>query len=211
MSCFDVSFRLSGDVVPRDHGYSLYSAICGAIPELHEASWLAVHPIAGVTRDGGLLRLRSNAEVRLRVPPERVATLLPLVGTSLDLGRARVSLGVPTIHPVVPAPRLDARLVHVKITTLPLRLLNGKETIDLDRLAESYRTELERQLTRLDIRKPFELAGRNRITVAGKELIGFSVRVSDLSAEESLRLLVNGLGGKRRMGCGVFRPTRVHQ
>jgi CRISPR-associated protein Cas6 len=46
------------------------------------------------------------------------------------------------------------------------------------------------------------------MTVAGKRVVGYSVRVAGLSAEQSFRLQSAGLGGKRAMGCGIFRPTR---
>ena len=53
-----------------------------------------------------------------------------------------------------------------------------------------------------------KLCGRQRIAVAGKRVVGFSVRVAELSPQGSLRLQEEGLGGKRAMGCGLFRPTR---
>jgi len=39
--------------------------------------------------------------------------------------------------------------------------------------------------------------------------VGYAVRVSGLSDEDSLKLQERGLGGKRRMGCGVFVPTLI--
>jgi CRISPR/Cas system CSM-associated protein Csm4 (group 5 of RAMP superfamily) len=44
--------------------------------------------------------------------------------------------------------------------------------------------------------------------VAGRRILGYSVRVAELTLDESLILQERGLGGKRRMGCGVFRGTR---
>jgi hypothetical protein len=35
------------------------------------------------------------------------------------------------------------------------------------------------------------------------------VRVLGLSADDSLKLQICGLGGKRTMGCGIFRPARI--
>ena len=39
-------------------------------------------------------------------------------------------------------------------------------------------------------------------------MIGYALRVFGLTAEESIRLQEEGLGGRRRMGCGVFLPIR---
>ena len=40
-----------------------------------------------------------------------------------------------------------------------------------------------------------------------KEIVGFAVRVEDLTAEESIGLQEAGIGGRRRFGCGVFIPA----
>jgi CRISPR-associated protein Cas6 len=56
-----------------------------------------------------------------------------------------------------------------------------------------------------------EIRGRGRIRVGGQQVIGCAVRISDLSAEDSVRLQIDGLGGKRAMGCGLFRPARWKQ
>jgi CRISPR/Cas system CSM-associated protein Csm4 (group 5 of RAMP superfamily) len=35
------------------------------------------------------------------------------------------------------------------------------------------------------------------------------VRVLGLSPDDSLKLQIHGLGGKRTMGCGIFRSARI--
>ncbi|MFM8300877.1 MAG: type I-MYXAN CRISPR-associated protein Cas6/Cmx6 [Microcystis aeruginosa] len=37
-------------------------------------------------------------------------------------------------------------------------------------------------------------------------MVGFALAIFDLSEEDSIKLQIHGLGGKRRMGCGVFVP-----
>ena len=41
-----------------------------------------------------------------------------------------------------------------------------------------------------------------------KEIVGFALRVEELTAEESIRLQEKGIGGRRRFGCGIFVPER---
>src|SRR5262245_20107476 len=43
----DLAFPAYGTTLARDHGYALYSALSCAVPELHGATWLAVHGIDG--------------------------------------------------------------------------------------------------------------------------------------------------------------------
>jgi CRISPR-associated protein Cas6 len=45
MPYIDLAFRLTGNKVPVDHGYALYSAISRIVPEIHEAKNIGVHPI----------------------------------------------------------------------------------------------------------------------------------------------------------------------
>jgi len=217
MTIVDLAFTLqsaaqTSDVieVPRDHGYALYGAISRTLPALHEASWLAVHPLGGTPADGNRLRVHPLGGLRLRVPTDHIATALGLTGQTLDVAGTPVRVGAPTVHALVPAASLDARLVVVKLTDVPMRDHPTLARPSLDRAAMEIRVrdELDRQLERLGIAAKATLAGHGRMIVAGKQIVGFSVRILGLSADASLALQAAGLGGKRRMGCGVFRPTR---
>ena len=172
--------------------------------------WLGVHPLGGRPAHEDRLDTERGGSLRLRLPAERIADVLPLAGATLDVAGAAVLLGAPTIHSLVPAASLDARLVAIKLTRAP-RHKNaalGRDTLDVEGFQTRYVAEIGRQLAALEIRKPFEIHGRRSLTVAGRRVVGFSVRVHSLTADESLRLLEHGIGGKRRMGCGIFRPTR---
>ncbi|NVL78514.1 type I-MYXAN CRISPR-associated protein Cas6/Cmx6, partial [Escherichia coli] len=68
-------------------------------------------------------------------------------------------------------------------------------------------SQLERELAGLEVRASMEVKGRRRIAVDGRRVVGFSMRLTGLDATSSLKVQRAGLGGKRRMGCGVFVPT----
>lgn len=210
MNVIDLAFPIVGQRVPRDHGYALYSALCRRLPGLHGAPWLAVHPIGGTPANGALL-LRRDSRLRLRVPTDHIPDVLPLAGTSLDLAGASLRVGAPSVHPLAPAANLDARLVVLTLTRPP-RKENaevGRNTHDVSAIAERYEKELRRQLERIGVSGgELTLCGRHAMTVARARLIGYSVRLSNLDADSSLRVQERGLGGRRAMGCGVFRPTR---
>ena len=203
----NVSFALSGTQLPADHGYVLYSAIsragsAGILPArspLHKADWLAIELISGFPSGPGLITLpERGATLRLRIPAERYRDVLPLAGKRLDIGRNQIRLGLPFARPLEPGPSLYARVVTIKKFTE----------------AEPFLEAVKRQLDSLDVTGRAELPrdeqGRYRrriVTIHGKSVVGFSVAVHDLNAEDSLRLQSSGVGGRRAMGCGVFNPA----
>ena len=81
-----------------------------------------------------------------------------------------------------------------------------------------FDAEIARQVAALDIRgevlrvpkRSPEGHGRDPsrriVRVKGKRIVGYAMLATELTAEESIRLQERGLGGRRRMGCGVFVP-----
>jgi CRISPR-associated protein Cas6 len=206
----DLSFPVTGDRIPRDHGYALYAALSRAVPALHGSPWLGVHPLSATLVDKVHLQLGPRSKLRLRLPAARIVAVLPLAGMTLDVAGCELRLGAPSLHQLVPAASLDARLVAIKLTKAPRLLVGDLErgTLDMSGFAERYVSEIKRQLVSLGVDRPFELRGRRSVTVGGRRIVGYSVRVMGLSADQSISLQETGIGGKRRMGCGVFRGTR---
>ncbi|HWB17649.1 MAG TPA: type I-MYXAN CRISPR-associated protein Cas6/Cmx6 [Vicinamibacterales bacterium] len=209
MATVDLSFPLTGKTVPLDHGYRLYAAVTTRLPDLHGARWLGIHPISGQLVDDQIHLIRSS-NLTLRLPSERITEVLSLAGARLDVGASAISLGAPSIRALVPAAALDARLVLLKLTQPPTRENVGlqRNVLDNDVIADRYRAELQRQLQAMEVSAAIELCGRRTITIKGKRLIGYSVRLTGLDADASLRVQERGLGGRRVLGCGLFRPTR---
>lgn len=210
MQVVDLSFSVVGDRVPLDHGYPLYSALSRRVPSAHGSDWLGVHPLGGMPVDGEMLLVRPSTRLRLRVPSDRIPEVLPLSGAQLDVAGSRLRVGVPEVHPLQPAPSLDARLVVLSLTRPPRRFDDrlGKDVIDMDAVEERYKQELSRQMSSLELSGQMQLCGYRRLTIGRARVIGFSVRVDGLSDADSIRLQERGLGGRRAMGCGLFRPTR---
>ncbi len=211
MPVIDLAFPIHGRRIPQDHGYAVYGALCRVQPAFHQSGWLGVHPVSGQPDGNGFLQLHTRTSLILRIPVERIAEALPLAGQSLSISGEQIELGVPTVRPLVPAATLDSRLVVIKLTDVPRKLApeEGKRpSLDVAGIAERFRAELERQIARVEVHGEVILCGRGRITVGGRRVVGYSVRVAGLEPEESLRLQEHGLGGKRAMGCGIFRKTR---
>ncbi len=200
----DLSFPIRGTVVPRDHGYALYGALSRALPCVHGADWIAIHGIAAKQADSNLT-LERMGRLRIRVPSERLGELLALTGTTIEVAGHPIEIGVPTIHPLVPAAILDARLVVIRLTGgIP-------KPFDNEAFERRFLAESRRQLAALGATGELVISGRQSLRVGGQRVIGCSVRVGGLSSEDSIKLQIGGIGGKRTMGCGVFRPARIKQ
>jgi CRISPR-associated endonuclease/helicase Cas3 len=203
-SIVDIRFAVRGAAIPLDHSFALYSAISRALPSLHGVDWLAIHSLDGKPL-GRTLRLDRRSSLRLRVPAERIASVLPLAGRGLDVAGALLQIGVPNIQPVVPSPSLDARLVCVKLT-VPPRDESGR--LDVPAMRLRVQEQLARQLEAMEVRAEVSVGGSRGVQIHGRTVFGFSVRLAGLSGSDSMRVQALGLGGKRAMGCGVFRPAR---
>ena len=161
--------------------------------------------------------------LRIRVRPDDLPTLLPLAGKSLDLGGHAVRLGVPNVGALVPVPNLIARLVVIKASSPRLDptdkqsrdLAATKRYLDPAAFLEAVRRELAHREIGAEADLPLHESGprigqprRQVLRVHGKKIIGYSVLVQGLTAEESIRLQEDGLGGRGRMGGGFFVPWR---
>lgn len=186
----DVAFPVQGRKVPYDHGYALYAALSRVAPAIHENEHVGIFQIPSTSTGDGEGLLSKGAMLKIRVPASLYPTLISVAGASLELDGCRISLGVPSAHPLRPAPAAWARLVVIKGYTEP------------DPFAEAA----ARQMEELDIEGEIEVLARNVVRVKEQSIVGFQLTVSGLSDADSLTLQREGLGGKRRMGCGLFEP-----
>ena len=208
----DVRFRLQGNQIPADHGYHLISAIAQLIPELHSDKEVGLHPISGRPIGNRCIALSRASSLIVRLPAARISQILPLAGKALRIGEDNVRVGTPQTMALKPATRLYSRLVVIKGFLEPQAFLEAAQ----------------RQLEELDIKGKPSLVAQPRVAEANvdkhtgtrsaflrrtirihdKEVVGFALRVEELTAEESIRLQEKGLGGRRRFGCGIFIPDR---
>ncbi len=187
----DLEFALAGTAVPRDHGYALFAALARVLGDLHGAPWLAVHPLTGVPRPDGLLGLMPRrGGLQLRVEPVQIPRVLTLAGKTLDIDGHRVHVGVSRIYPLRPAPSLTARMVVIKGFLEP----------------ETFTEAVKRQLEGLGASATVEVGRRRVVTIANDKVVGFGTTLHGLSDEASLVVQRAGIGGRQRMGCGVFGP-----
>lgn len=201
MAVIDLSFVLVGTTIPLDHGYPLFSALCRIVPGLHGDRRVGVHPIRGRQTGPGILALDERSRLKIRLPAEEIAPYIVIAGKELDLDGHRLRIGIPQVESLVPAPNLAARLVTFR------------HAMD----AETFEADIRRELARMEINATPQLLPGTRpehigqpirrvLRIKERRIVGYPLRVVGLSAEESVRLQEEGLGGRRRMGCGVFSP-----
>lgn len=195
----DLSFQLAGtNAIAADHGYALYGAISRLLPHVHAENGVGVHPIRGRQIGNRQLALMPWSTLSLRVAESEIASMLPLAGKAIRLGNASIRVGVPTVHALVPATALRSRLVVIKVANI------RPDSVTEEHFADAAR----RQLADLDISSEsiITIGKRRTLRLKQKEIVGYEVIVEGLTAEESVTLQEQGIGGKRHMGCGVFVP-----
>lgn len=197
-------FPAHGDRIPIDHNYPLYAALSALVPAFHDAdSHLRFATITGEPDGDGHLRLTEHSCLRVRLMDDAIRTILPLAGKRLEIAGHQVRLGVPSVRTLIPAPRLFARIVTFKDADTP----------------DSFLTTARKKLAEIGIageaELPIHLVGeragepqRKIVRIKGIAIVGYSLLVSELSANDSLSLQEQSLGGRTQIGCGYFVPFR---
>lgn len=203
MPIVDLAFVLMGTTLPLDHGYSLFSAISRIVPSVHGDRRIGIHPIRGRRTSPGVLQLQDKSQLKIRLPSEEIAPYIALAGQTLELDGHLLQVGIPRVDGLIPAASLASRMVTFKHALIPEKCLEDAHR-ELELLEINAMPEL---VVSTD---PFKRgrAIRRVLRIKDKRIVGFSVRVTGLSPEESIRLQEQGLGGRRRMGCGVLTPFR---
>ncbi|MFQ5780494.1 MAG: type I-MYXAN CRISPR-associated protein Cas6/Cmx6 [Nitrospiria bacterium] len=190
MIVVDLVFRLIRSSIPVDHGYALYSAISRLIPEIHHMKDVGIHPIRGVYTGNGVLNLNDRSRLILRLSNEFIRPLLKLAGKALDVEGHRLQVGVCETMALRPVTALYSRLVTIKGFMEP----------------EHFLEAAKRQLQEKSITAELQLGSRRTLKIKEKQVLGFEVLATGLTAEDSIQLQEAGIGGRRKMGCGVFSP-----
>lgn len=218
MATIEMQFSILGSKLFTDHAYGLYSAISHYIKEVHtENNRFQIGPVLGQNIGNGKLQLDPRrSRLRLRMPAEDIPSVLPLAGKVLDIAGNKVRLGVPQVQALTPAPNLIARMVTIKKSDRDKA--SSRACMEPDAFLAAARRQLDKLGIQGKISIPLQQYGpragqprRQVLRIKGCCLIGYALQVSDLTTAESVKLLENGLGGKKKMGCGFFVATREEQ
>lgn len=184
----DLAFTIDGGPLPRDHRRALAAAVDAALPwlaDVPEAGIRLVHLVPQAAGDQGLWLVSGRSRLLLRVPGQHQAAALSLQGRVLDLAGVPLRVGLQHARELRPWHTLHAHLVAAEV--------------------DDEATFMHQVSDELSAR---ELPGRpicgRRQHLAGDDLQGYSLMVDGLTPTDAMRLLEQGLGRHRRLGCGVF-------
>ena len=180
----DVAFPVEGATLPGDYRFALAETLERALP------WLATSPAAGVHRlnlvgnAGNTAMVSRRTRLVLRVPRDRAADAAALAGTELSVAGHHLRVGA--AHP--------RELQHH--ATLFAHVVAGGE----DELGFMQAVDAELQSLGVQCRA---ICGLHHLLEGGR-LAGYSLMLDGLSPGQSLTMLEAGVGGHRRLGCGLF-------
>ncbi|MEH2057056.1 MAG: type I-MYXAN CRISPR-associated protein Cas6/Cmx6 [Nostoc sp.] len=201
----DLTFKLRGAPIPLDNGYVIYSALSSICPSLHELKSIGIHPIAGIPTRNNLLELTAQSRLKIRIYHQQIPLIYPyLAGQAFHIGQNLYQLDIPDYKPLISSESVYSRLVVIKGFQDSTNFIEAVQR-QVDNLGIQGKIEL---LTRQD-----GTPQRRQLTInkEGKQfkVRGFGVKISELNPEDSLTLQEQGIGGKRKMMCGIFvRATR---
>jgi len=182
----------AAEALPRDHRRLLAAALQRALPWLGSTPGSGVHRLNLSAGGGATALLSRRTRLTLRVPRERAAEVEALAGATLALGAQRLRLGTPQRRELLPFGTLYAHFVAADDRDA------GDEAAFLRRI--------EHELEALGV--PCRaICGRRQVIEAG-ELTGYSLMLDTLTPQAALRVLHNGLGAHRSLGCGMFVPHK---
>jgi CRISPR-associated protein Cas6 len=199
----DVCFPVRGETIPSECSYALYGALSRVVPAFHDRDeQVRFAPVGGLAVGKGLRRLTPSSRLRVRLPADRIGLVLPLAGKTLRVGEHPIVLGVPTVQALESAPALFARLVSFKNSVEPERFLE----VARERL-RGLGVQAEPMIPALVGGPRAGQPQRRVLRIKGRAIVGFSLLVEGLTAEESIRLQEEPICGRWRLGCGFFLPV----
>ena len=191
----DLCFSIRGKTVPVDHGFDLYSCISRILPLFHEAQGVGLKLIRGRYVGDGLLSLQPNSWLVFRLRSSSLSPYINMAGNTLDLRGHLIQIGVPKTRALNPSPVLYSHLVTTR---------NGQDK-------ERFLMEINRQLSDMGVKPEVDLGDRKTFTTHDKKVVGYSMQLLGLPDEDSIKVQEQGLGGRRKMGCGFFESTEHDQ
>lgn len=199
----DVIYKLSGQRVPKDCAYNLFAALCHYWPELHDRTDIGILPLMGQYNAPN--RDMQPEGMTLRVQEADLKNALMLAGKSLRIDDKMIQIeAVERVAELESHATLYSYLVTVKErVTAPDLLAYVQE--DLDRRGIGGTAALVPRVKATLDKDPFI---RRTVNLKTANVVGYAVKVSGLSPEDSIRLQVEGVGGRRHFGCGIFYPKQ---
>lgn len=187
----DIMFSIRGHSIPHDHGFMLWRELRACLPWLDAEAHAGIHAIRGAPANDDILLLTQRASLVLRLPEARLADAQSLSGRQLDLDGHMLQIGSARQRPLQAFATLYSHLVCTG---------NDDELDFLDDVAA--------QLEQISVACKF-MCGKQRALRTEQTMIrGYSLMLYGLGADQSVLLQQTGVGGHRKLGCGLFVPHK---
>ncbi len=194
----DAVFAITCSSLPVDHAWALSQAIETALPWISTERYAGLHPVHGAASGSGwmrpegadaVLQLSHRARMALRLPRHRLDAAAALLGQTLEVAGWPMRIDRLAVRPLS------------RITTLHARTVVFAGVDD----ESGFMAAVASELRALGIEPATRLCGRETpiATPAGTSRAR-SLMLAGMRRDESLLLQRRGLGGQRRLGCGVF-------
>ena len=208
----ELFFSVIGNSINIDHGYKLYSALKTKVlnknPKiLQDRNFpvdVNISKISGRHYKYSTI-ITNKSKLKIRGPRNYLAELKKILNEQvISIGHTKVFIYEATIFPLIPEKNLTSDMVVIKYPFW--------KTVNCQ---EKFLASCKKQLSALNInQEPLLLdntwdAAKQKIMIVEKDsckttYIGYGVKIDNLSDQESIALKVQGIGGKRHMGCGWF-------
>lgn len=180
-----------GDRIPSDHNYRLYSALVQRSPELKKFEWQLM-TITGVPSGDGWIKLGRLSELGVRCHVSELHHFAMLDKQVIRVGQSLLQLGESCGKSVEISDVLQCRVATIK-TGYTCRVNEFQ-----------FGVALGKQMQLMGIDAIPELGERKALKIKETTVIGFSLKFCQLKPKDAAVLLVQGVGGRRKIGCGVF-------
>lgn len=197
-SVTDIQFDLQGSVLPKDNGYVLYQELVRLLPWLETERLAGIHAIHGAaTGEGELVRgqgdliLNRRTKLVIRLPKTRVADIAKLSGQTISVAGHSLQIGASKLRPIT---------LHIPLYAHCVTTGSDDETI--------FAAEIIRLLDDMHIDCRFICGRQQTIMTADGPVPGYSLMLHGMGIEHAIKIQETGLGGHRKIGCGIFIPHK---
>lgn len=199
----DLSFTVKCKCLPLEHMDALSESLFEKLSWLKDEKLAGIHPINGAESGNGwerssdpneLIYLSRRQKMTLRLPKEFLSDAEKLVGQTLNIAGYDLELGKSSIKKLSDLPTTFCRSIMID------------SRMDEDDFLQWAFNELKS----LDISVRKMMAGKERVVLLNDntERVTRSLMVAELEQAESVRLQQHGMGGGRKLGCGIFMPQK---
>ena len=199
----DLSYVVKCKCLPLEHMQPLYESLSSVLPQIKDDKFAGIHPINGSESGNGwersndpnqLIYLSRRQKMSIRISKDYLQEAENLAGKIINVAGYDVELGKTSIKKLSDLPTTFCRSIMID---------SRMEEDDFLRWAFN-------ELKSLDINVNKMMAGKERAVklAKGNERITRSLMVAELTQVESVRLQQHGLGGGRKLGCGIFLPQK---